>query len=220
VQEAQLQDTDTEYNSLETTVRTINSDISELTAAQETIRQVEARKQELEALLLQDTVYTEYDRLFNKNGIPATLLEQQLELLSGTVNTIFHKYTGKYYFRCVLDRHDDSGIQKIRLLIETTELVPLDYSRLSGFESVLLNIAINKALNDLERKTRSSIFVIDESLDCIDQDRFHQCLPDIFDLLRQNFATVLVISHRDIPRQLVDHNLTINKYQTYSTVDA
>lgn len=219
-QEQSLHYCNSHIRQLEGTVQQLQTDLDELVSIAAMLTRCKERETELLGLNEQDAVYTEYCRLFNKNGIPATILEQQLELLSAKVNVIFHKYTGKYHFRCILDKLDDSGTQKIRLLIETTEHIPLDYSRLSGFESVVLNIAINKALNDLERRTRSAVFVIDESLDCIDQDRFHQCLPDIFDLLRHNFATVLVISHRDIPRQLVDHNLTINKYQTYSTVDA
>ena len=179
----------------------------------------QAKIEELQGLTQEDEAFTEYERLMNRNGIPAAILEEQLVTFSATVNHIFHRYTKKYTFHCTLDKKEESGIQKIRLNIDTLDGLPLDYTRLSGFESVLLNISINKALHDMDRNFKAGIFVIDESLDCIDQEQFLLCLPDIFEILRSIFATVIVISHRDIPRQLVDNNLSIHKFGTYSVVD-
>jgi DNA repair exonuclease SbcCD ATPase subunit len=179
----------------------------------------QAKIEELQGLTHEDEAFTEYERLMNRNGIPAAILEEQLVTFSATVNHIFHRYTKKYTFHCTLDKKEESGIQKIRLNIDTLDGLPLDHTRLSGFESVLLNISINKALHDMDRNFKAGIFVIDESLDCIDQEQFLLCLPDIFEILRSIFATVIVISHRDIPRQLVDNNLSIHKFGTYSVVD-
>lgn len=187
-------------------------------AARKIVQQTIVNKTKLVELYGKEVLYSEYLRLFGKNGIPATLLEQRLVQLSETVNAIFFKYTGKYHFKCILDKSENRGTYNIRLVVQNTQHSQLDFNRLSGYESVLLNIALNKALNDLDTQFKAGIFIIDESLDCIDQERFQTCLPDIFELLKQNYASVLVISHRDVPSHLVDHNIDIVRYSNYSRV--
>lgn len=84
---------------------------------------------------------------------------------------------------------------------------------------MLLNISIGKAIIDLDKSFRSDIFIIDESIDCIDQERFEQVLPWVFDILRKHFRTSLVISHRDIPHCIIDAKISISHYGTYSCIE-
>ena len=170
----------------------------------------------------QQAIYMEYAKVIHNNGIPSMLLKMRLESFAVAVNSIFSKYT-KYRFGFDKETSASASASKITLFIENmADGTNLDAARLSGFETVLLNIAIGHALIDLDRSTRSDIFVIDESLDCIDQERFEKVLPIIFDLLRTHFRTTLVISHRDIPHSIIDGKINIkhhNSGHAYSIID-
>jgi DNA repair exonuclease SbcCD ATPase subunit len=213
-----LSDVNTRIEALTQEHLSQNGKLHELhTAKKDMLQLIDTRKQ-LEKLHEKNIIYAEYVRLFGKNGIPAVMLERRLEQLSEIVNTIFFKYTNKYHFKCVLDRSETRGTHTIKLIIENTQHETLDFNRLSGYETVLLNIALNKGLTDLDSQYKAGIFIIDESLDCIDQERFQTCLPDIFELLKQSYSSILVISHRDVPAQLVDRNLDIISYGAYSRI--
>jgi DNA repair exonuclease SbcCD ATPase subunit/predicted MPP superfamily phosphohydrolase len=182
--------------------------------------QIDISKYASEILILEShcAVYAEYERLFNITGIPSVLLSRKLKLFSDTVNDIFQKYT-KYSFECNLENTGGQK-QKIDIVIHNrTDNTELEYTRLSGFESVLLNISLNKAILDIDTSFRPGVFIIDESLDCIDQDRFIRCLPTIFDVLKSHFNTILVISHRDIPRDIIDNKISIINRGPYSMIE-
>jgi DNA repair exonuclease SbcCD ATPase subunit len=120
----------------------------------------------------------------------------------------------RYTFNCVLNKDEEKGKQKICLLITNPDGLELDHHQLSGFETVILNIAISKSLLELDQTFHPDIFIIDESLDCIDSENFGLCIPRIFKLLREHFDTNIIISHRDIPHDLIDNHLRIKRYSS------
>lgn len=193
----------------------LDRDISDFSVLQDSVNKCNTDILDLE---LQCAVYTEYERLFNTTGIPSVLLSRGLKLFSDRVNDIFQKYT-KYSFDCTLENTGGQK-QKVDIVIHNrTDDTELEYTRLSGFESVLLNIALNKAILDIDTSFHPGIFIIDESLDCIDQDRFIRCLPTIFNVLKSHFNTILVISHRDIPRDIIDSKIAITNNGSYSMIE-
>lgn len=206
--------------------QTLAAEQKKITGLQHNINSIDALQsslskynEEINILEMQSDVYSEYERLFSVSGIPSVLLKRKLLSFSKTVNDIFQKYT-KYTFECRLEDTTSSKGQKIDIIIcNHTNNTELEYTRLSGFESVLLNIALNKAMLDINTQFSPGVFIIDESMDCIDQDRFVKCLPTIFNILRSHFNTILVISHRDIPRDIIDNKITITNRVSYSIIE-
>jgi hypothetical protein len=213
--EGRISDCEKRLTIVQKKINELDRDINDFSVLQVDVAKFGVEIVELE---LKCSVYSEYERLFNITGIPSVLLSRKLKLFSDTVNDIFQKYT-KYSFECNLENTGGQK-QKIDIIIHNrTDNTELEYTRLSGFESVLLNIALNKAILDIDTSYRPGVFIIDESLDCIDQDRFIRCLPTIFNVLKSHFNTILVISHRDIPRDIIDSKIAITNNGSYSMIE-
>ena len=91
---------------------------------------------------------------------------------------------------------------------------------LSGFESIIVKMAINKACSEMSSHSRSRLFCVDEVLDCLDSRKFDTDLPQIIDALTQEYQVVLIISHRDLPRGIVSNIIKIIKKDEYSEIDS
>jgi DNA repair exonuclease SbcCD ATPase subunit/DNA repair exonuclease SbcCD nuclease subunit len=159
-------------------------------------------------------LYTEYERIFNRGMIPFEIMKLKLTTLNELINLIFEKYT-KYTFK-----YDQSESGKLLfLVINRLSGCVLEPERLSGFESVILQLAINYAVLNICDTFKCGFIAIDESLDCIDQTRFIDEMPSIIDAIRHYYSSVLLISHRDVPCQMIDKNLNIHTFGSYSMIN-
>src|SRR3990167_9403664 len=144
-------------------------------------------------------IYEKYIELFKKTNLPFKLMNMKLSSLDDHVNVIFSKYTN-YMFH--LDQ-SDSG----RLVLDITDKnsgCVIDVDRLSGYESIILTIAINQAFLNVTDTFKCRLMIIDESLDCIDQTKFIEQLPEIINTIRNYYQTIIFISHRDVPLNMID----------------
>jgi DNA repair exonuclease SbcCD ATPase subunit len=162
-------------------------------------------------------VYKEYKRLFNEKNIPLKMLDSKMNTFVENVNNIFSSHT-KYVFKYT---QTNSGKMDFDVLDKVKQLT-LEPDRLSGYESIMLQLAINQAIGSISNQSRSGFILIDESLDCIDQTRFVEKLPDIIESIRKYYQTILLISHRDVPTDIIDKQLKIvhNPGDTFSSIQS
>ena len=181
---------------------------------QESVVMVEKIKVDINEISSKINIYNEYQRLFNRNAIPFELMITKLTSFNRNVNEIFEKYT-KYTFK-----YEQSESSKLVFLV-TNRIngLIIEPERLSGFESVILQLAINHATLSITDTFRCGFIIVDESLDCIDQNLFIDQLPFIIEALRHYYQTILLISHRDVPEQVIDKQLKISHYGDYSTIN-
>ena len=156
-------------------------------------------------------IYSEYIKLFDKNNIPLKILDIKLNKFISYTNDIFSKYT-KYSFNI-----EKTDTNKLCLVVnEKNSMFKLNISKLSGYESVVLQVALNQASNKINANSSSGFLVIDEAFDCIDTNNFIHVLPQINIIIRKYYHNILLISHRDIPDDIIDaqikiyHNTTKN----------
>ena len=160
------------------------------------------------------TIYNEYLRLFNNKELPFKLMSIKLTTFDNVVNSIFQKYTN-YVFS-----HDQSETGKLLFVIKNKKnKCYLDIDRLSGYESINLQLALNQAVLSISSIQRCGFIVIDESFDCIDQSKFIDQLPSIVDNIRQYYQNIILISHRDVPPNVIDKQIKIKYYGTYSVLE-
>ena len=158
-------------------------------------------------------IHTEYQQLFNKNNIPALILLNRLKLFVNNTNQIFSNNT-KYILQFTLSDKSLSFYVSDKHTNAT-----LDTSRLCGFETVILDIALNRAALDISAHNKPSIFIVDERLDCIDQTQFNMVVSKLSTILKDNFHVNIIISHRDIPEQIVDSKIKISNYSQCSYIE-
>ncbi len=155
-------------------------------------------------------IYKEYLVLFNHDNIPVKVLSNMFKSFNKLVNDIFFIYTG-YTFRTEIN-------DKNKITFVVNKVFDIDPCRLSGFETIILNIAINQAIMNVSNGNKCSFLIVDESLDCIDSARFDLEIPRILNTIRRYYDKILLISHRDIDDELIDKQLKISYYGGYSTI--
>ena len=104
-------------------------------------------------------------------------------------------------------------------IIDKTSNVSLDPSRLCGFETVILDISLNRAALDISNHNKPSIFIVDERLDCIDQIQFTDVVSKLSSILKQHFHINIIISHRDIPEDVIDDKIKIGHLNNCSYIE-
>lgn len=205
---------DDKINDINSKIKSCNQDINKYTQQLQSINDIEQNKEQLTQLELEYSIYEEYKKLFDRKAIPATILKSKLQLFVDQTNQIFSACT-KYRLQHAITDKDKLEFT----IIDNITNASLEPHRLSGYETVALQIAQNKATIDIATTHRTSLFIIDESLDCIDQERFTKVINMLCSIIRQHFTVTLIISHRVIPTDAVDHNIHITHRDNCSYIE-
>jgi DNA repair exonuclease SbcCD ATPase subunit/DNA repair exonuclease SbcCD nuclease subunit len=157
--------------------------------------------------------YTEYNSIMGNKGVTSKLLFNKIKSIEHYINTVIQQFT-KYRVHIL---YDDKK-QTISMITENkADNQYLSTTRLSGYEKLMLQIAFKRALNKFSYNSKSSLIIIDEALDCIDQDNFLTKLPDAMNLITQDYSNCLAISQRDIAH-ISDHIIRIKREDGSSIV--
>jgi exonuclease SbcC len=148
--------------------------------------------------------YRQLERAFGKDGVPALLIEQALPQIETKANEVLDRLSqGTMAVRFVTQaaykdkRRDDL---KETLDIQISDGAGTrDYEMFSGGEAFRVNFAIRLALSEVLAQragARLQTLVIDEGFGSQDTQG-RQRLVEAINLVRQDFARILVITHID-----------------------
>ncbi|MHB1910362.1 MAG: AAA family ATPase [Nitrososphaerales archaeon] len=169
----------------------------------------------LQKLVNDDEVCESYKAIFDEKAIPSRILSLKIKSIEDLMNEVTKRYT-KYEVRVSLV-NATKPVLDFNVVYPSTK-TSICAIRLSGFERLVFNLAIRRALSNLSYHAKSSLFIVDEQMDCIDKVRFKEELPEIIDILKMDFQNVFLISHRNLPAGIVDTTLKIEAHQTFSSV--
>lgn len=140
---------------------------------------------------------------FGKNGVPALLIEQALPEIQNEANDILEKLTNgsmSVIFETQRDYKDKKREDKketLDIIINDESGVSRDYEMFSGGEAFRINFAIRLALSRFlshRAGARLQTLVIDEGFGSQDAEG-RQRLIEAINLVREDFAKILVITH-------------------------
>ena len=172
------------------------------------LNDLKARCQTLEAeyqrLLHLAGQYTQVERALGKDGVPAMLIEEALPQIEAKANEILTRLSdGEMTVRFLTQREykdKQRSDQKETLDILIADHVGArDYELFSGGEAFRVNFAIRLALSEVLAQragARLQTLFIDEGFGSQD-DQGRQRLLETIDLIRPDFAKILVITHID-----------------------
>jgi DNA repair exonuclease SbcCD ATPase subunit len=89
---------------------------------------------------------------------------------------------------------------------------------ISGYESLMVNIAFRIAINRVNRKYTTNFFIIDEGFAFCDSDSITK-IEDLFKFMRELYKYVIVISHDDRIKMYADTNIQVTKKDGCSYVN-
>lgn len=170
---------------------------------------IEKRIKEVELLEEQQSLYEYYLNALNKDGISYELISKALPAIEGEANNILGQIVD-FGVQLNMDGKDISAN-----LVYDDQIWSLELC--SGMERFISGLAIRIALINVCNLPRPNFLVIDEGFGVMDNDNLTS-LYMLFSYLKTQFDFVLVISHIDSMRDVVDLLIEIKKVNGFSNI--
>jgi exonuclease SbcC len=169
--------------------------------------------------------HKQLERAFGKDGVPALLIEQALPQIESKANEILDRLTtGDMSVRFVTQaayKDKQRADLKETLEIQISDSAGVrDYEMFSGGEAFRVNFAIRLALSEILAQragARLQTLVIDEGFGSQDAQG-RQRLIEAINLVRKDFAKILVITHIDELKEQFPNRIDVEKTTRGSTV--
>jgi DNA repair protein SbcC/Rad50 len=166
------------------------------------------------------------ERAFGKDGVPALLIEQSLPQIETKANELLDRLSdGQMSIRFVTqaeykDRKRDDLKETLDIQISDAA-GPRDYEMYSGGEAFRVNFAIRLALSEVlarRKGARLQTLVIDEGFGSQDV-RGRQRLIEAINLVKNDFAKILVVTHLDELKDAFPTRIEVEKTERGSTIN-
>ena len=154
--------------------------------------------------------YELYLKATNRNGVPYHLISDSLPKIQNEVNLILEQVAD---FQLAFDT--DGKSINVFIIYDDDRFWPLEMS--SGMERFLSSIAIRIALVNFSNLPRPNFMAIDEGFGVLDSENLTS-LYNLFQYMKSNFEFIVVISHIESMRDMVDTQLNISKINDFSNV--
>ena len=195
-----------ELKGYNTDILKLNGKISALQNQKETI---EDRINEVKNLESQSKLYDYYLNALSRDGVSYELIEKALPMLEGEVNNILGQIVD-FGMQLEIDGKNINAY-----LVYGDQRWSLEMC--SGMERFISGLAIRVALINVCNLPRPNFLVIDEGFGTLDSENL-QSLFMLFTYLKTQFDFVMVISHIDSMRDVVDDLVEIKKEKGFSNV--
>ena len=196
----------TNVDNLNKQLLSINGIVSSLNNQKETIEQ---RIKEVENLEEQFGLYEYYLNALGKEGVSYELISKALPMIEGEVNNILGQIVE---FGIQLDM-DGKNINAN--IVYDDQKWSLEMC--SGMERFISGLAIRIALINVCNLPRPNFLVVDEGFGTLDNENLTS-LYMLFAYLKTQFDFVMIISHIDSMRDVVDSLMEIKKVNGFSNV--
>ena len=188
----------------------------------EVLESLTGRKQELEAkreeIAQQISRLRGLERAFGKDGVPAMLIEQALPQIEIQANEVLERLSaGEMAIDFITqqeykDKSRDDLKETLDIQIRDRAGIR-DYEMYSGGEAFRINFAIRLALSEVLAQragARLQTLVIDEGFGSQDEIG-RQRLVEAINLVKENFAKILVITHVEALKEAFPQRVEIEK---------
>ena len=167
------------------------------------------QKEALRKLEYEKDILDVYSVAVSRNGISRDIITTYLPVLNKQINDVLEDIVD---FTCELDP------ENMDIFIEDEKYGKRLIELASGFEKVVISLAIRTALIMSTSLPKPNIFIIDEGFGSLDSENLMN-MKYVFDRLRRYFKQVLVITHIDTIKDIVDYSLSIEQVDGFSHVE-
>lgn len=139
----------------------------------------------------------------NRDGVPYDLITSAVPYIEQEINNILSQLVD---FHLMLEM-DGKNIN-CYIVYDQDNFWPIELT--SGMEKFISSLAIRTALINISSLPRPNFLAIDEGFGVLDSNNLNSMF-NLFDYLKTQFSFMLVISHIDSMRDVVDHLIEIVK---------
>lgn len=175
------------------------------------LEKYEEEKKVRDSLLEKMKVHELVTGAFSKKGIPLIVIKSQLPLINAEIAKILH---GIVDFTIELENDENSDSSEIYINYgDSRRIVEL----CSGMEKTIASLAIRVAMINISSLPKPDIFIIDEGFGTLDDANVEAC-NRLLTSLKRYFKTILIITHVDGIKDIVDNMLEITKNEKDSKI--
>ncbi len=183
----------------------------EESATKQILKTLKEGKAEMEDVEKDWIAYDLFIQCMHPNGIPYAIIKKRLPLLNEEISKILENIVDFEVFFINSDKTLD-------IMIKHPSYDPRPLSMGSGAEKTLASMAIRLALISVTNLPKSELFILDEPATALDQDHM-EGFTNLLRLIKNQFKTVILISHLDSLKDVVDTTIDISKVDGYAKVN-
>lgn len=161
-----------------------------------------------------ETIYEAYETYINvigRDGLPYKLIGSIIPTIQSEVNNILEQIVD-FTISLEVDGKNING----RIIYDDDRMWPLELA--SGMERFIGGLAIRIALMSISNLPKSNFLVIDEGFATLDADNLSS-MNMMFDILSEQFDFIILISHLDSMRDVVDNIIEIRRDDNFSQIN-
>lgn len=175
------------------------------------LNNLEELKGELSDLRIQYAAYDLYEKCMHSNGISYDIIKKRLPVINEEIAKVLANVVNFEVF------FEDDG-KKLDILIRHPKYDPRPLELGSGAEKMLAAMAIRLALIKISSLPQGDIFILDEPATALDEENMEGFIR-IIEMLKNQFKTILIISHLDALKDIVDRQIVIDKRNGFAYVE-
>lgn len=185
-----------------------------LAAINQTILTIEQKLEKIKELEKTRFVLSTYCSAMHRDGIPATILKENLDQINYIINLILSDVVS---FGVYFVMEDDSTDVKIVMKHdgEIDDTRPAQMA--SGMERFFINFAIRYALISVSTLNKPSMLIIDEGFGVIRSEHLDLVMK-FFGNIRETFRNIIMITHIDLLKDIADHVINVEMKNRISTL--
>ena len=203
----EIADTKQNISNIDRELRMLHGDASVLTAKKNELKD---KLKEAEALETTYEAFNHYMMAIGRDGVPYELMGKVIPTIEAEINNILSQIVS-FSVSLEVDGKNING----KLSYDYDRIWPLENS--SGMERFVSSLAIRVALLKASNLPKPNFLIIDEGFATLDAEHIHS-MQTLFNVLKTHFDYILIVSHLDAMRDMVDHLIEIKKEDGFSSV--
>ena len=188
----------------------INNHHRQIGSLEQKVETLHEKKKELFDIREEYASYDLFMRCTHSNGIAYDIIKKRLPVINNEIAKVLANIVDFDIF------FQEDG-RKLDILIKHPSHEPRPIEMGSGAEKTVAAMAIRLALLSVSSLPKGNIFILDEPGTALDAENMEGFVR-ILQLIKMYFKTVILISHVDSLKDVVDVEITIDKTRGYASV--
>ena len=185
--------------------------MSEKGSAKRTIEEARERIQQIRDAERDYIAYDLFVQATHANGISYEVIKSMMPVINAEIQKILSSIVD---FEVFFDNDGD----KLEVYLQHPKYDPRPMSMGSGAEKTIASMAIRLALISVSSLPKPSWFILDEPATALDAEHM-EGFTRLLQMIKAQFKTVLLITHLDSLKDVVDKTIEIDKVDGYAHVN-
>lgn len=140
-----------------------------------------------------------YTDITHQRNLPKILISNVVKRIVDSANVLIYNTTG---LLCDIQENE-----KWEIVIKKDDII-LGPEHCSGYERLMLNVALKIAFDKYKQLSSIRLFMIDETIDCVSESNLDQ-IDVLLDSLKSHYNNVIMISHNEDLKKKIDNRINI-----------